>query len=150
MDFILFGIQGSGKGTQGKILTAKNIGAYFEMGGELRRLSSEDSELGKKVKSIIDAGHLVRQRLSWKSWKISPNDKNTGIIFDGIPRSKEQNDQFITLLESLDRPYMGIYFELSKPEAERRLLTRRMCTSCKTIIPRPTRRNSVKNVKDRS
>ena len=30
---------------------------------------------------------------------------------------------------------MGIYFELSKPEAERRLLTRRMCTSCKTIYP---------------
>ncbi|MBD3157141.1 AAA family ATPase, partial [Candidatus Peregrinibacteria bacterium] len=59
MDIILFGIQGSGKGTQGKLLKQRYNTAYFETGAELRRLASEDSDLGRKVKEIIEAGRLV-------------------------------------------------------------------------------------------
>ena len=62
MDYILFGIQGSGKGTQGKILAAKIDAAYFETGGELRRLAAEQSPLGQKVKSIITAGTSCAER----------------------------------------------------------------------------------------
>ena len=59
MDFVLFGIQGSGKGTQSKFLAEKFNLKIFEMGGQLRILAQEDSELGKKIKNIIEAGHLV-------------------------------------------------------------------------------------------
>lgn len=139
MDFILFGIQGSGKGTQGKILAEKRGAHYFEMGGELRRLSGEDSELGQKVKSIIDAGHLVPTEVVMeivRNYAASmAAGENTSIIFDGIPRNKEQNDQFVALLNELGRTYTGIYFELSREEAERRLVTRRICKTCKTIYP---------------
>lgn len=142
MDFILFGIQGSGKGTQGKILAEKRPALYFEMGGELRRLSAEDSDLGRKVKSIIEAGHLVPTEVVMeivRNFAITMGKKDgsesSSIIFDGIPRNKEQNDQFIALLHELGRAYTGIYFELSRDEAERRLLTRRMCKNCKTIYP---------------
>ncbi len=140
MDFILFGIQGSGKGTQGKILAEKLPALYFEMGGELRRLSAEDSDLGRKVKSIIDAGHLVPTEVVMEivrnfATTMSQDGKGSSIIFDGIPRNKEQNDQFVTLLNELGRDYTGIYFELSREEAERRLVTRRMCKVCKTIYP---------------
>ena len=136
MDYILFGIQGSGKGTQGKILAEKIAAAYFETGGELRRLSSENSDLGKKVKSIIEAGHLVPNEVVME---IVENfmEKNGGtpIIFDGIPRNKEQDTSLRAVLEKHNRNYTGIYFELSREEAEKRLIKRRICVKCKTVYP---------------
>lgn len=138
MDYVLFGIQGSGKGTQGKILAEQLGAAYFETGGELRRLAAENSVLGKKVKSIIDAGHLVPNEVVMEIVenfvKKLPRPE-IPVIFDGIPRNAEQNASFISLLQKLNRPYTGIYFELSREEAENRLLKRRMCSKCKTVYP---------------
>lgn len=136
-DYILFGIQGAGKGTQGKILTEKIHGAYFEMGGELRRLSREDSELGRKVKSIIESGNLVPSEVVMEI--VANFAKNAGkeqsVIFDGIPRNDIQDNLFRSLLESLGRNYTGIYFELPREQAEKRLLTRRVCEKCKATYP---------------
>lgn len=138
MDYVLFGIQGSGKGTQGKFLAPKISAAYFETGGELRRLSGENSELGKKVKSIIEAGHLVPNTVVMEIVenfiKTNPNAGNP-IIFDGIPRNGEQNGTFEALLKKMGRQYTGLYFELSKEEAENRLLRRRICSKCKEVYP---------------
>ena len=50
MDLIFFGMQGSGKGTLGKAIAEKYNMQIFEMGGELRKLAQEDTELGKKIK----------------------------------------------------------------------------------------------------
>lgn len=138
MDYVLFGIQGSGKGTQGKILAEKIKAVYFETGGELRRLSSEDSPLGKKVKAIIDAGRLVPNEVVMEIVEnFVAKDESSGapIIFDGIPRNKEQSRTFEDLLGKLQRDYKGIYFELSREEAERRLISRRICAKCKTVFP---------------
>lgn len=135
MDYILFGIQGAGKGTQGKILAKKCGAAYFEMGGELRRLSSENSDLGRKVKSIIDAGHLVPNEVVMEIVENFALACGDAIIFDGIPRNKEQDASFQSLLQKLGREYSGIYFELSRQQAEERLLKRRICTVCKKVYP---------------
>lgn len=138
MDYILFGIQGSGKGTQGKILADRLGGAYFETGGELRRLAQENSTLGKKVKTIIDAGRLVPNETVMEiveNFIAQVAARNKPIIFDGIPRNAEQNASLTTLLKKLGRPYTGIYFELSRQDAEHRLLKRRICTGCKTVYP---------------
>ncbi|MBI2638944.1 nucleoside monophosphate kinase [Candidatus Peregrinibacteria bacterium] len=140
MDYVLFGIQGSGKGTQGKILAEKLHAAYFETGGELRRLAAENSPLGQKVKSIIDAGHLVPNEVVMEIVedfikRAGRTDTATPIIWDGIPRNKEQNASFTSLLQKFNRPYTGIYFELSREEAENRLLKRRICSKCKTVYP---------------
>ena len=136
MDYVLFGIQGSGKGTQGKILAEKIGAAYFETGGELRRLSNDGSELGKKVKSIIEAGHLVPNEVVMEIVE-SFIDKAAAhaAVFDGIPRNKEQDENLLVVFEKLKRDYTGIYFELSRDEAEKRLLKRRICAKCKTVYP---------------
>lgn len=135
MDYVLFGIQGSGKGTQSEILKKHLHALYFETGGELRRLAQEDSELGRKVKSIIEAGHLVNtdtvMEIVENFVKSNANAVPSPIIFDGIPRNKEQNEKFVTLLQKLDRKFTGIYFELSRGEAKKRLLGRRVCSNCK-------------------
>lgn len=138
MDYIFFGIQGAGKGTQGKILTEKTGAAYFETGGELRRLSAEDSDLGRKVKSIIDAGHLVPNEVVMEivaNFCTTVAQGAPSVIFDGIPRNKIQSDTFEALLNGLNRPYTGVYFELTRENAENRLLKRRLCSKCKTIYP---------------
>ncbi|HBB02532.1 MAG: adenylate kinase, adenylate kinase [Candidatus Peregrinibacteria bacterium GW2011_GWF2_38_29] len=137
MDFVLFGIQGSGKGTQSKFLAEKFNLKIFEMGGQLRILAQEDSELGKKIKSIIEAGHLVPTNVIMEIIEnfIKNIPENTDVLFDGIPRSLEQAEQFNALMEKSNRQFAGVYFELSKEEAVRRLTTRRMCKVCKTIYP---------------
>lgn len=137
MDYVLFGIQGSGKGTQGKVLADKLSASYFEMGGELRRLASESSELGRKVKSIIEAGNLVSAEVVMEIVENFARAKTEGraVIWDGIPRNQNQDAQFEALLKKLGRQYTGIYFELSREEAENRLLKRRICEKCKTVFP---------------
>lgn len=138
MDYVLFGIQGSGKGTQGKILCQNIDAAYFETGGELRRLAKEESELGEKVKSIIEAGRLVPNEVVMEIVENFIKTLAGGgkpVIFDGIPRNQHQSDTFETLLQKNNRDYTGLYFELSKEEAENRLLKRRMCSKCKEIFP---------------
>ncbi|KKQ71943.1 MAG: adenylate kinase, adenylate kinase [Candidatus Peregrinibacteria bacterium GW2011_GWC2_39_14] len=137
MDFVLFGIQGSGKGTQSKFLAEKFNLKIFEMGGQLRILAQEDSELGKKIKNIIEAGHLVPTDVVMEIIEnfIKNIPENTDVLFDGIPRSLEQAEQFNALMEKSNRQFAGVYFELSKEEAIRRLTTRRMCKICKTIYP---------------
>ena len=64
MDLVLFGIQGSGKGTQAKLLSEKLNLEIFETGGELRKLAKQDSELGKKIKALIDNASHIRN-LTW-------------------------------------------------------------------------------------
>lgn len=153
MDFILFGIQGSGKGTQGKFLAEKYGMKIFEMGAELRNLAQEQSDLGKKVndpplsgavKSIIEAGHLVPTEIIMEIIEnfLSKSSSKQGIIFDGIPRSLEQAEAFDNLMQKLGREFVGIYFELSKEEAIKRLATRRICESCKEVYPAVYKENS--------
>lgn len=137
MDIVLFGIQGSGKGTIGKASAQKYGYSYFETGAELRRLSSEDSELGKKVKEIIEAGHLVPNEVVMEIIEDFINNLEEGkdVIFDGIPRKQEQADTFNALMTSRNRTFKGILVAVSEEVALKRLTTRRICKNCKTVYP---------------
>lgn len=137
MDLLLFGIQGSGKGTQGKILKDYYAMAYFETGAELRRLASEDSELGHKVKEIIEAGHLVPNDVVMD---IVENFMNTvpegkGIIFDGIPRKMVQKETLDALLNKYEREFKCMNLDLTEELALERLTKRRICSKCKEVYP---------------
>lgn len=138
MDFILFGIQGSGKGTQGKILAEKFGMALFETGNELRKLAKENSHLGQKVKTIIEAGHLVPNDVVMEIVEhfLASIPKEKSAIFDGIPRKKEQDDSLQKLLAQHNREAKGISFTLTEEQALARLETRRVCENCKTVYPK--------------
>ena len=137
MDLVLFGMQGSGKGTQSKAIAEHCNLVIFETGAELRRLSSEDSELAQKVKAIIESGNLVPTEVVMEIitdflHKL-PAGKNA--LFDGIPRSDDQKEQFDALMTKEGRSFKGLLIELTEAEAVKRLTTRRMCPTCKTIFP---------------
>ncbi|OGJ47981.1 hypothetical protein A2344_04345 [Candidatus Peregrinibacteria bacterium RIFOXYB12_FULL_41_12] len=137
MDIVLFGMQGSGKGTQGKIFAERHGIQVFETGAELRKLASADSELGKKIKSIIEAGHLVSNEIVMeiienfaKTIKLGTN-----VLFDGIPRKMEQAETFDALMKKLGRDFIGVLIEISEETAMKRLTTRRICGKCKEVYP---------------
>lgn len=137
MDIILFGMQGSGKGTLGKIIAEKYGLEIFETGGQLRKLSQEDSELGRKVKSIVEAGHLVPNEVVMdiieNFMKHLAPGKN--VLFDGIPRKMEQAESFNALMQKLGRSYIGLLIEITEGIALKRLSARRVCKNCKTVFP---------------
>lgn len=137
MDLVLFGIQGSGKGTLGKFLAQEYGLEVFETGSELRKLSSENSALGQKVKSIVEAGHLVPNEVVMdiieNFMAHLPAGKN--VLFDGIPRKMEQAQTFEALMKKLGRDFMGLFLEISEELAMKRLTTRRICKVCKTVYP---------------
>jgi adenylate kinase len=125
MNLIFFGIQGSGKGTQAKLLAESNNYTIFETGGRLRELSKEDSELGRKVKETIDAGHLVSAELVIEILKdFISNHKEQQIIFDGIPRSLEQQAMFQDALSEFNLDATAVHFVVAEDVVMQRLLKR--------------------------
>ncbi len=125
-DLILIGIQGSGKGTQGKILAEKFGYKIFETGGELRKIAKENSPLGQKVKEITERGDLVPNEIVMEIVEhffaqISPQ---TPVIFDGIPRSEVQRVSLEKLLADHGREFRALEVKISDQEAVSRLLKR--------------------------
>lgn len=136
-DIILFGIQGSGKGTQGTFVMQRYDLFPFVTGDELRKIASEDSDLGKKVKEITEAGHLVPNEIVMAIIEnfMQKLPEGKSVLFDGIPRKLSQAESFNALMQKMNRNVMGVNLNLSKEEAYQRLITRKMCKSCKAIYP---------------
>jgi adenylate kinase len=137
MDIVLFGIQGSGKGTLGKIAADKYGYVIFETGSELRKLAQEQNELGKKVKSIVEAGHLVPNDVVMDIIEnfMAHLPKGKNVLFDGIPRKMVQAETFDDLMKKLHRDFFGILVDVPEDVVTRRLMNRRMCENCKTVYP---------------
>lgn len=131
-DLILVGKQGSGKGTQAKILAEKFGFNIFETGGALRSIAKEDSALGREVLAITTRGDLVPNGVVMeivsdfleKLKGVSP------VIFDGIPRSDEQRISLEKLLSEKGREFRALEVRLSNKEALARLSIRAQCGDC--------------------
>jgi adenylate kinase len=125
-DLVLFGMQGSGKGTQGKLLAERFGFSIFETGAELRKLMSEDSPLAAKVRPIVERGDLVPNEIVMEiiAHFIAGVDQNTAVLFDGIPRSMRQKETFDALLVAQKREMFGIFIDVPEHEAVVRLMAR--------------------------
>lgn len=127
-DVIFFiGPQGSGKGTQARLLATK-LGFYFwEMGGILREIGKENSVLGKKIKVLLDAGILVPDQviLEILDEKLPGLMSEKGLVFDGVPRQLGQAVHLLSFLEKNNKQKMvTIFIDLPKEESIKRLLLR--------------------------
>jgi len=123
MDLVFFGIQGSGKGTQAKML-AEELGYYiFEAGGELRKIRESGTELGELVKKHIDNGELVPFEIIMEVVNEAvaqvPDDQQ--ILFDGIPRDEDQMNAFDKILADSGREFRCVHILLNKDDAVERI-----------------------------
>ena len=126
MDLVLFGIQGSGKGTQARKIAAEFGYDIFETGAELRRLIASGSDLGKTAASYMDQGNLVPLSLVMQVVKeaVLARPKDQKILFDGIPRDAEQMYAFNVMMEEVSRPFRCLHILLDDSEALKRIIGR--------------------------
>lgn len=136
-DLILFGIQGCGKGTQGRILAEKEGYKVFETGKELRALVAGGSELGEKIKAIIEAGNLVSDEVVIEIvenfLKNTPEDQ--AVIFDGLPRKVTQKDLFEEVVQAHGRNPLAVLIHLDDEVSVQRLSNRWMSKATGKIYP---------------
>src|SRR5262245_60774566 len=127
IDAIFFiGPQGSGKGTQAKLLAKKADFFYWEMGGILRGLD-RNTDLGGKILSLIDQGVLLGDDLLLEvvKHKLSEVPKGKPVIFDGVPRRIGQAHFLLDHLREVGyKNFVTLFIDLSKEESMKRLLLR--------------------------
>ncbi|MFH0820780.1 MAG: nucleoside monophosphate kinase [Candidatus Peregrinibacteria bacterium] len=137
MDIILFGMQGSGKGTQGKILAQKYGLTVFEMGAELRKHIASGSSLGQRIKTIVERGDLVDNDTVMEVVQnfVGSFSGDHHILFDGIPRTAGQSEKLLALIHQHGHDAFALHIKISYDEAMKRLTQRRVCKNCKEVYP---------------
>jgi len=122
------GVQGSGKGTQAKMLADRFDLVHISVGDIFRWNVQSHTKLGASVKRTVDAGDLVSDDLveSVVQDRLHQHDWNYGFIVDGFPRNAVQAEFF---LESYDIDSVVI-LDMPDDEVARRVLSRRLCEGC--------------------
>jgi adenylate kinase len=126
--YVIMGVQGSGKGTQATLLADDLDLVHISVGDVLRWNVQHHTKLGAQVRRTMAAGQLVSDDLveGVVSARLTEHDWNYGFIIDGFPRNRRQAEFF---LESYDIDGV-IQLELPDSEVRRRVLARRLCSSC--------------------
>jgi adenylate kinase len=127
LNVLLLGLQGSGKGTQGKRIADEYGLAYVGTGDMLRSAVAEGTELGQRVKPILESGQLVPDDLMIDliADRIAQEDAQEGFVLDGFPRTHAQAEALDEMLADAGRA-PTVVFELQVPHevAVERLLQR--------------------------
>lgn len=92
MNIILMGVQGSGKSTQGNLLSKELDIPYLSSGHIFREMAKEDTEWGRYVKKTMDSGHLIpdQEAVPIVMEYLQKDEYKKGWIMDGFPRTPVQ------------------------------------------------------------
>ena len=127
LNLIMLGAQGAGKGTQAvRIAETRGI-PHISTGEMLRGAIAAGSELGQKVKSIVESGALVPDELVIDVIRdrLAQSDTQNGFVLDGFPRTLGQAEALDLLLAELGRPLeVVLELELAEDTAVERMLGR--------------------------
>ncbi len=141
---IILGPPGSGKGTQAKLIAERYGLEHISTGDIFRAKKNEDSELGRKIKELIDNGQYVPDDITIKIVEEKLESTGTGYILDGFPRTIPQAEALKTFS---DINYV-IYINVSKKTLVKRLSSRLMCV-CGESYNKITKLPKVKNKCDK-
>ena len=129
MNLILLGAPGAGKGTQAELLVQKLGIPAISTGNMLREAMNNGSELGHKVKKIMEEGSLVPDDviLDIVAERVARDDCTKGFILDGVPRTLAQAEALEERGIRIDRV---ISIEIEDSVIEGRMTGRRVCGKC--------------------
>ncbi len=90
--YIVFGPQGSGKGTQSKLLCADYDFVHISVGDIFRWNVSHHTKLAARIRRITDSGLLVPDEIVEEvvRKRLQEHDWNYGFVLDGFPRTMPQ------------------------------------------------------------
>ncbi|REL39170.1 adenylate kinase [Rhodohalobacter sp. SW132] len=119
MKLILFGPPGAGKGTQADKIKSHYDIPHLSTGNIFRYNIKNETELGKKVKSILDAGKLVPDEtvVDLVVDEIQKPEYKNGYILDGFPRTIPQAEALDEYLASKETS-IDLFLNLEVPEQE--------------------------------
>lgn len=125
---VLFGPQGSGKGTQAELLEDKLHISRIDMGNLWRAEIAAGTELGRAQAQRQSEGKLALDEYTNELMRrrLGNDDVKTGYLFDGFPRSRAQFEA----LEQVSPPNHVVYLNISDDEAIKRLIGRLFCKKC--------------------
>ncbi len=131
MKLVLIGIQGSGKSTQGNLLSKQLKIPYLSTGHIFREIAKEKTQLGRYIKEILNAGLLIpdEKTIEIVNSYLSRPEYKKGYILDGFPRTLKQVKEFKNNVDKV------IYLDISQKEAIWRLLHRDDNTRSDETLP---------------
>ena len=104
INIIIFGRQGSGKGTQSLLITKEFGPVHISTGDMLRAAVEKGTEFGLQAKAIMDRGELVSDEVisGIVAERLSQSDViQNGCLLDGEPRTLGQEESIMEVSEKL-------------------------------------------------
>jgi adenylate kinase len=121
---LILGPQGSGKGTQAKRIAAAYDIPHVATGDILRAAIADGSELGARVRPVMENGDLVPDELMVDLIRERLADED-GFILDGFPRTIAQAEALDSMLDEIGKPLDAvILLQVSDEVATDRLRAR--------------------------
>lgn len=129
MNILIFGPNGSGKGTQGELLRQKYGLDHIESGAIFREHVGGGTELGKKAKAYMERGELVPDEITIPMVLETLKTRGgNGWLLDGFPRNILQASRLWEAL-SAENIKLNLVIEIDLPRevAKKRIMGRRLC-----------------------
>jgi len=133
MQLIMLGAPGTGKGTQGKLLSERYKIPNISTGDILRTAIEKRTDLGNKARTVMEKGELVPDdvMIGLIQQRLTEADCQNGFILDGFPRTVTQAAALDAYLEKLKKPINAVIaLEVPEHEIIARLTSRRVCRNC--------------------
>ena len=129
MKLIFLGAPGAGKGTQAEKVCEKLGIPTISTGNIIREALKNQTEMGLKAKSFIEAGKLVPDEVVIGIIKdrLAEDDCQNGFILDGFPRTIPQAEALDNMGIEIDKV---IAIEVADEKIVQRMSGRRVCPDC--------------------
>lgn len=135
----LLGYPGSGKGTQGKLLTQLLKIQHVSTGELYRAEAKTGSALGLKMAEFMKEGKIIPKEYTFEYLKreLGKPKYDDGFMLDGYPKDIECLEYILDTIKELGKqPVAALWFAVSKKEVETRLLGRLFCGQCESNFQR--------------
>ncbi len=133
MNIILLGPPGAGKGTQATRLVESRGMVQLSTGDMLRAAVKAGTPIGLKAKAVMEAGELVSDEIvsGIIGEALDALAPDTGVIFDGYPRTEAQAHALDTILSERDRTLDHVIeLDVDEDALVERITGRFTCATC--------------------